>query len=304
MPQIQLGIHYFADGLHYRQEDIHQWLPVIKSLRLPWLILHTTARSSIPETFVRTLIENEIQPVIHFQPALAAPPTTQDFSLLFKLYARWGVQRVVLFDRPNLHQSWQAADWVRSNPVDRFLDIFIPRAETALDAGLKPAMPPLHPGGDYWDTVFLRAALQGMRARGRAALARSLTLAAYGWDHPGEPTWGQGGPERWHETLPYHTPEGSQDQRGFHIADWYLWVTEQVLGTRLPVLLLQVNAPTYISQHEALPPEVIACSFWLLAAEAQAPWYSHAWYSNEGHPQPGARFLQHWLNAEAVNLAQ
>ena len=304
MPQPQLGIHYFTDALHYRQEDLHQWLPILKSLHLPWLILHTPARSSIPEAFVRTLIENDIQPTLHFQPALAAAPATQDFSLLFKLYARWGVQRVVLFDRPNLRRSWQTSEWVRANPVERFLDLFIPRAEAALEAGLTPFLPPLEPGGDYWDTVFLRATLQGLLQRGRSALAHSLALTACGADHPGDPTWGQGGPVRWPEARAFRTPAGSQDQRGFHIAAWYLQIAEEVLGMRPPMLLTQVNAATFISQHAALPAEVLACSFWILSADPQAPIYSHAWFTPGGRPQPGARFLQNWLNASTANLAR
>lgn len=304
MPQPHLGIHYFADALHYRQEDLHQWLPILKTLHLPWLILHSNARSSIPENFVRTLIENEIQPTIHFQSALATAPTTQEFSLLFKLYARWGLQHVVLFDRPNLRRSWSTAEWVRSNPVERLLDLIIPRAEAALEAGLTPVLPPLQPGGDYWDTVFLRATLQGLLQRDRSQLARSLVLSAYGFDHPDEPTWGQGGPAQWPAARPFRTPQDSQDQRGFHIATWYLSIAEETLGFRPPTMLMQVNAPSYISQHEALPAEVLACSFWILSAEPKTPWFSHAWFSPNGSPQPGARFLQHWLTSATANLAQ
>ncbi len=302
-----LGIYYFADTLHYRQEDLRQWLPILKALGLPWLILHTTARSSIPESFVRTMVENDIQPTIHFQPSLAAAPSIQEFSLLFKLYTQWGVKHVILFDRPNLRQSWPAAEWVRANPVERFLDIFIPRAEAALQAGLTPVFPPLQPGGDYWDTVFLRAALNGLHSRGHDPLAQRLALSAYALDHQDEPTWGQGGPECWPDSRPYQVTPGSQDQRGFHIAAWYLAAAEVALGYRPPILLLQVNAPTYISQQAALPPEVLACSFWLLAANPEAPWYTHSWFTPAGKPQPGARFLHNWLNAKAPtapNLAR
>ena len=304
MPQPYLGIHYFTDGLHYRQEDLRQWLPILRSLKLPWLILHSSARTSIPETFVRTLIDNNIQPTIHFQPSLASAPTTQEFHLLFKLYARWGIKHVVLFDRPNLRESWPTADWVRANPVDRFLDLFVPRAEAALDAGLTPLLPPLEPGGDYWDTVFLKTALLGLIQRGQNRVAKNIGLAAYGRDNIHDPSWGQGGPERWQDAAPFRTPVDSQDHRGFHIASWYLAAAEEVLGFRPPILLMQVNASTFISQHKFLPPEVIACSFWILSADLKTPAYPHAWFTPDGRPQPGARFLQNWLTAEAANLAQ
>jgi hypothetical protein len=304
MHQPYLGIHYFEDGLHYRQEDLHQWLPILRSLNLPWLILQSSARSSIPETFVRTLIDHNIQPTIHFQPALAAAPTTQEFLLLFKIYARWGIKHIVLFDRPNLRTSWPTAEWVRANPVDRLLDLFIPRAEAALEAGLTPLLPPLEPGGDYLDTVFLKTTLLGLIQRGQNRLAKSIAMAAYGRDYLPDPSRSLSGSERWREANPFGPSVNSKDHRGFHIASCYLTAAEEVLGFRPPVFLMQVNASTFISQHKLLPPEVIACSFWILSASQKTPAYPHAWFTPDGHPQPGARFLQNWLTAEAANLAQ
>ena len=66
---------------------------------------------------------------------------------------------MVLFDRPNLRANWPAAAWAQSNLVERFLDVFQPLALAAVQAGLIPVFPPLEPGGDYWDTAFLRSCL-------------------------------------------------------------------------------------------------------------------------------------------------
>ena len=50
-----------------------------------------------------------------------------------------------LFDRPNLLKNWSPSDWAQRNLVERFLDIFIPIAQRALNAGLIPVFPPLEP---------------------------------------------------------------------------------------------------------------------------------------------------------------
>ena len=164
-PLSRLGLHYFPDTLHYRQEDLKQWLPVWQDLRISWLVLYATTRFSIPEAFLNTLVDHAIQPVIHIHSPLDPPASISDFSLQFKTYTRWGVRHIVLFDRPNMKQSWTQSEWVRASPVNRFLDIWIPRAEAALQAGLLPVLPPLEPGGDYWDTVFLQGILHGLQQR-------------------------------------------------------------------------------------------------------------------------------------------
>lgn len=239
----RLGFHYFPDSLHYRESDLSAWLPEIKSLGASWIILMAPSDRAIPESFLRGLLSAGIEPVLHFDMSLDAPPHIQELRLLFNTYARWGIHYAILFDRPNSRRAWLAASWAQKNLVERFLDIYLPIAEAALQAGITPIFPPLEPGGDYWDTTFLRAALQGIQRRGHAQLIDKLVLSAYTPGSSQSLNWGAGGPERWPSARPYQTPAGSQDQRGFRIFDWYLALTQAVLRKNPPIMLLGTGCP-------------------------------------------------------------
>lgn len=233
----RLGLHYYPDTLHFRESDLKTWLPQLKTMGITWLTLTAPGDRAIPEPFLSGLIQAGIEPVLHFPLPLVYPALNETLRLLLHAYASWGVHYVVFFDRPNSRAAWQAGAWAQAELVERFLDLYLPLAETALSAGLIPVFPPLEPGGDYWDTAFLRAALQGLQRRGHTRLLRSLVLGAYAGVESRPLDWGAGGPERWPGTRPYFTPTGQQDQRGFYIFDWYLTLSQAVLGDPRPVLL-------------------------------------------------------------------
>ncbi|MDD5466882.1 MAG: hypothetical protein PHS96_03665 [Anaerolineales bacterium] len=235
----RLGVHYHRDDQHYRHNDLKTWLPELGRLGVEWLVLAQPARNAIPEPFIRELCTAKITPVLHLESRLEETPGASEWSLLFQAYAKWGVRYVTLFDRPNCREAWLPATWTQANLVERFLDAFLPLAQCALDAGLTPAFPPLAPGGDYWDTAFLRDALQGILARGRSQLLSQIVLTAYAdVTHPERPlAWGAGGPERWPGARPYLTPSDQQDQRGFYIFDWYCAISQAIIGKPLAILL-------------------------------------------------------------------
>jgi hypothetical protein len=311
----RLGFNYFPDANHYRESDLQKWLPQLQTLRASWLVLDAPADRAIPESFLRGLIQSGIEPVLHLRVPVEPPPPLNDLRLLFQTYARWGVHYVVIFDRPNQRLSWPSSGWAQSNLVERFLDIYLPLAEAALHAGLIPVLPPLEPGGDYWDTAFLRAALQGLRRRGCLGLLESLVIGAYAWTGGRTLSWGSGGPECWPAARPYFTPPGSEDQIGFHIFDWYLAVASAVLEARPRILILgggarlgEPNTPAASPQNHALvnvqiasalaglpssetplpviPDEVLAHNFWLLTADSSSPFADQAWVRADGTTIP------------------
>jgi hypothetical protein len=333
----RLGFHYFPDTLHYRESDLSAWLPEIKSLGVSWVVLMAPADRAIPESFLRGILSAGIEPILHFHMSLDTPPHIQELRLLFNTYARWGVHYAILFDRPNSRRSWLASSWAQSSLVERFLDIYLPIAEAALQAGITPIFPPLEPGGDYWDTTFLRAALQGIQRRGHAQLIERLVLSAYAITCNTSLNWGAGGPERWPSARPYHTPESSQDQRGFHIFDWYLTLARAVLRKNIPIVLLgsgccpsihpdpiaimldevahsqrvisiaslmqgmedvmeeDKNNPGQKILLEPVPPEVVCCNFWVIAAAPDDPDASQAWFQPEGRMLPAVGALRQWF---------
>ena len=317
----RIGFHYYPDTLHYRDADLAFWLPELKALAASWLTLQAPLARAIPEYFIQGLLQQQIQPILQFPFSPASPPILDEFNLLCRSYSRWGVKYIVLFDRPNMRCNWPAADWARNNLVERFLDVFQPLALTAAQAGLVPIFPPLEPGGDYWDTAFLRASLEGLLRRNQTLLLDQIALSCYAWSNGHPLNWGSGGPERWPAARPYDTPTGTEDQRGFRIFDWYLALSEVVFGERRPILALAAGAlpdekaydvPSPESPHttqnllisrllmgeklalDPIPTELLACNFWLLAADNSYPAAAAAWYQPDGSTLPVVSTIQQW----------
>lgn len=327
----RIGIHYYPDTRHYRASDLAKWIPELKALGISWLTLIAPLNRAIPEPFLNALLDNQIEPIIHFKFDVGQQINLENLRLFLSMYSRWGVKYIILFDKPNSRPRWKNNDWAQKDLVERFLDIYIPLINITVEAGLIPVFSPLDPGGDYWDTVFLKTALNGMQRRGCHKLLEKLHLSAYP-NIFGKPlNWGAGGPERWPQSQPYSTPQGQEDQRGFHIFDWYLAIANTVLGKRPPMLLLStsfnerlgysisieehaqkvINIVNLLDAHtsqkprsskqgqiEPVPPEVICCNFWLLAADPLSDDEQWAWYCEDGDMLPIVGNLRNWVYAK------
>ncbi|MEA1976331.1 MAG: hypothetical protein U9N80_00355, partial [Chloroflexota bacterium] len=233
----RLGFHYYHDQEHYTQADLNRWLPVFQSINTTWLTLSASCSQAIPEFFLRELIEADIKPIIHIEASIDEI-NVRSLRPLFASYEDCGIQHVVLHDRPNMRAQWDPSSWSRGDLVERFLDHLIPLFELQTEYGLNPIFSPLEPGGDYWDTAFLRTALGSLQRRGKSELLQNLTLGLYQWSYGKPLDWGAGGPENWPSARPYNTPDNSQDQRGFRINEWYSAICRDVLGTELPMIVL------------------------------------------------------------------
>lgn len=301
----KIGFHYYQDTDHYRRSDLTRWLPELEALQASWLGLEAPLNRAVPEDFISGLLQAGIQPVLHFRLPPDKVPSVGDYELLFETYARWGVKYLVLFDRPNLKSSWSAETWAQSDLVERFLDAYLPLANTALSKGLKPVFPTLQPGGDYWDTMFLRASLVGLRRRASDYLLERLVLNAWADGQGRSLNWGVGGPERWPEAHPYQEAGVKQDHRGFRIADWYLALSEAILGKKVPVMLtglggevpdqddfvqreltmLELLEQEELEDYEPLPEEVVCGMFRLVDHPEQTPEF-RGWYHRDGNRKP------------------
>jgi len=304
----RLGLHYFPDLDHFGNKDIQRWLPLMQNLGIQWLTLQAPSNRAIPEDFLNELRKAKIQPIIHLQLSLENPSTADEISPILSAYAHRGVRYVAFFDRPNLRASWPKVGWTQRNLVERFLDIYLPLAHAAMDEGLTPLFPPLQPGGDYWDTAFLRAALEELQNRGEGILLEQMGLSAYSWTENNPLDWGKGGPESWPASLPYSTPEGSQDQRGFRIFEWYNAIARAVVGKEMPLLVLAAGDNSTLSVDSedgpnrtmemakmlaqtvdpdtpsvnSVPENVLALNFWLLAGEGLDHDEQSHWFDTHG----------------------
>lgn len=201
----------------------------------------------------------------------------------------------------------------------------MPLAGVCIQADAYPLFPPLEPGGNFWDTTFLRAALRAIERRKLDALLERLILSVYGWTFQRPLNWGEGGPERWPEARPYFTPPHSQDQRGFCTFDWYSAISEAVLQKKSPMILLQAGLPaapetipaestklpeldenfieilnlisisgtsqtTEGSKRLILPEEIISVNFWLLSADQSTHDSPFIWFKET---QPARKAASH-----------
>lgn len=248
----RFGLSYFNDEEHFTQADWAAWGPKLTSLGIGWLLLTATQRRAVPESFIQSLIQSEIQPIIHI-PARVGAISLREIAPILKSYATWGVRHVVLFDRPNMQSTWETADWSRGELVERFADFLLPLLHIEREVGLQPMLPPLEPGGDYWDTAFLEALIDVIHRRGQTGLLKDAGVSLYSWTYARPLDWGQGGPEVWPGAKPYQTTEGSENHIGFRIFEWYHAIIKGTTGLELPHFVIRGGHLQGVQQENADP---------------------------------------------------
>lgn len=315
----RLGFHYYPDDQHYAQSDLDIWLPRLTALGAHWVTLKASPTRTVPEEFILGLKEAGIEPIIHIPCRMGSVCNSELSSLLTK-YAASGIRYVSVYDRPNLKSQWITSDWCRTGLVERFIDLLLPVLTAQQSAGLIPLFPPLEPGGDYWDTAFLEAALESLIRRGKQDLLNELVLSIYMWTNGKQLDWGTGGLSRWPEARPYYTPSGSQDQLGFRIFDWYSEVVEKSLHTSMPMLVIAggelpsedaqgIGLDNHAERNLAIartlmtddvPEIVLNFSFYLLASRPEHSDQFTSWYPFEHKPLPVINTFLRSLKKEEV----
>lgn len=206
-----------------------------------WAILPCPVHLPPPWETLAEARQRGLEPLVALQVA-TIDGSQSGLARLVHDYARAGVHYLWAYEYPNASRSWGWSGWSQPELVARFAAILLPFLERAAEAGLYPTLPPLEPGGDYWDTLFLSSLLRELVKAGRLALFDRLAVAAV-LDPDGRPLdWGRGGPERWKDARPYRTSETVQDQRGFRLFEWYQAIIRQHVGHSLPILGARVRA--------------------------------------------------------------
>jgi hypothetical protein len=314
----RIGFYYYPDDQHYTQSDLNLWLPVLQSMDARWLTIQGSPDRAIPEAFVQGLVEANIEPIIHIPSKVGSVPI-ETIKPILNSYARWGVRYVVVYDRPNLKNSWASSEWGRTGLVERFVDHVLPILKAQEAAGLIPVLPPLEPGGDYWDTAFFEAAMASLVRRGEGDLLRKLTLGIYAWTYGKSIDWGKGGSAQWPEARPYHTPPECEDQIGFRSFDWYAEIGEKVLQRVLPMIVIaggelppdqaqglgaDLHAEKNLAIARALssdevPAEVKNFSFYHLASYPDHKDNNASWHITVDQPRSVVSMIQRLMTAEA-----
>lgn len=239
--QLNVGFSYFSAPEFSTRARIEAWFPFLHQIGGSTLILEASFDRAIPEDVFQSAHAAAMEPVVHFKTELPSPRRFNDWSLILDTYKRWGLQYVILGDKPNAKQTWSATGWRYDHLVDHFLDRLVPLANFCQQIELIPILAPLQPGGDYWDTAFIELIMKGLKRRHLATLFDSLCLSAYGYTYDRSLNWGAGGPEHWTMAKPYLTPDGQQDQLGFQNFEWIQAVSNRVIGKILPTLILDAG---------------------------------------------------------------
>jgi len=243
----RLGFHYFQDADHYGQKHIKQWLPILKEMKIGWLVLYSPLTHAIPEDFIRPLAEAGIKLVVDFKQTLKNDPDWQTFEVLLSAYRKWGVTHALLDRNANLRETWGSTRWGNPELIKVYADQFIQFARCSLDNAVHPVLGPLVPGGDYWDSAFMKTLLSKISESASPLLRNNLTLSSYSWTFGRSLDWGAGGPIVWPASKAYQKPdEEHQNQQGFRAYEWVDTAARAVFNRSLPIILLETGIPLSI----------------------------------------------------------
>ena len=248
-----IGFQYFSDFDHYRREDLSRWLSELRSMSASWLALSSSLEQPVPEFFLREVIAGGIEPVIGVLQCPVKPMNNDILRHVLRNYSSWGAHYVYFYNEPNQFQAWLVEDWSKPRLVERFMDLLFPCLDAAADLGLYPLFTPLRPGGTYWDTAFLEAALNEFNIRQKRYLFDRMGIAICSSIGNRPLNWGKGGQKKWKHSRPYCTPHASEDHRGFYLFEWYDEIVRKVLGQSLPLISVSSEINIGDSSDKNLP---------------------------------------------------
>lgn len=157
-----------------------------------------------------------------------------------------GIQYIQPSGLPNQKEYYDRL-WEKESVIQRYYHLFSRFARFCANLGMQVVFPLLQPGGDFWDTVFLRAILSRLVAKKEQIIIDNLVLSANGATCGKPFAWGDGGARRWPEARPYHTPAGSEDQIGMNTWQWYQDIALDVLQKECPMFIFHTGNPTLSS---------------------------------------------------------
>jgi hypothetical protein len=144
-----------------------------------------------------------------------------------------------------------------------------------------------------------------------------MAIAAYAFTFGKPLDWGAGGPAAWPESQPYHTPEGSQDQRGLRLPEWYAAISEASTGRSMPLIVVgggavpprtagepgaafeqNAGVARWLLGDEA-PPSLLAFAYFLLTANPTDAEAHAAWYGAPDNPRGEVELVRRAVAAAA-----
>lgn len=310
----KIGFHYFPDSNHFTPRDQQHWLPVLERLGASWLTLMADAGEVIPRDFLQSLKEVGIEPIVEIAHHPNLKVERRELQVQAQHYVNNGVRYITFLREPNLERGWSVGEWQKPRLVERLTTLLLPALETFTEVGLYPLLPPLAPGGDYWDTAFFTEMVDIVGHKGSRALLNRLGICLHHYAFNRPLSWGHGGAQQWKESRPFRTV--GEDHRGWRLWEWYDEIVRSKLGRSLPMIsgatgamlqnrdqadlpatTIEQHSERNLSlmrgiQHNDAPDFLFNLNFWLLAAEPSHPAYDQAWFRSDGSHLPIVEKLQ------------
>ena len=183
----------------------------------------------------------------------------------------------------------------------------------------------------------MQQTLESLLRRHELQIMDQLVLSAYAWTNGHTLDWGAGGENSCLANNGLENISDCEDQRGFHIADWYANIAHELLHKNLPIILFQAglnSAPSRISNDHSSEEEmgdrlvligkllegelqenpnaligdykpinenVIACNFWNITSfqHVNSPF---AWFNPDVSPRAIATKWQNWRTEKKRDL--
>ncbi len=304
----KIGFHYFPDSAHFTSRDQQHWLPVLERLGASWLTVVADPTEVIPREFLQSLKEVGIEPIVEIAHHSNMKVDRRELNAQAQHYVNNGVRYITFLREPNLERGWSVGEWQKPRLVERLTTLLLPALETFADVGLYPLLPPLYPGGDYWDTAFFTEMVDVVSRNGSRNLINRLGICLHHYAFNRPLNWGRGGPGQWQDSRPFRTV--GEDHRGWRSWEWYDDIIRTKMGRSVPILSGATGAILHsrdqadlpettveqhvernlalvrtIQQHDA-PEFLMNLNFWLLAAEPGHPAYDQAWFRSDGSHLP------------------
>ena len=231
-------------GMHWvpttkqSNDVVDRFVEEAKRMGVKWVtFLNNGATIGDNDYLVQKLVGAGIEPVMRlYSPTLE--PIQGDIEGMVRHYVGMGVHYFQPYNEPNV--DYENPDGKVS--VDRYLDNWIPVAKAIVRGGGLPGFGSMAPGGDFDDQQFLRAALDGLKARGElGTLDRAwLSMHNYTWNHP---------------------IQDRGDGDGFFKFRAYHQMVNEVLGRDLPII--GTEGGSFVGEQEdpkmaAVTPDVAA----------------------------------------------
>ncbi|MCD6355880.1 MAG: hypothetical protein J7L66_01235 [Anaerolineaceae bacterium] len=321
----RLGFHYFLDSERFQDTDAEFWVNILHKFNTKWLVIKNPKNRAVPEEFIRRIEKNNINIVLDLNQDLKNNTDFAGIRTLIEVYGKWGVKYAYLYQKPNSFTSWTEKDWDSLDIVKEHFKKFYRFADICIANNVKPIFSPLYPGGNYWDLAFLEKSLSLISLNCSQAVVRNLILSAYGWDWGHSINWGAGGKSKWPAAGPFSKNKDTQNQQGFRTYQWYLEISEKILGQKPPIIILEAGKPgepisnflntaenyapkvkiisrllsgvNVYSPHDSnhllasIPKEVIACTFFILSADHESDLLPYRWFAADGSPLKPAQII-------------